>query len=72
MPMLFVQTNVPVEKLPSNVNSELTDAVSSLLSKPKEYIFVSIVHVPNLTFQGTFKYVQRFCFILIVFKIFKK
>lgn len=52
MPMLFVQTNVPIDQLPSTVNQDLTQQVSDLLSKPKNYIFVSVTHVPNLTFQG--------------------
>ena len=52
MPMLFVQTNVPVDQLPSTVNQDLTQQISDLLSKPKNYIFVSVSHVPNLTFQG--------------------
>lgn len=52
MPMLYVQTNVPVDQLPAKVNQELTQQVSDLLGKPKSYIFVSVTHTPNLTFQG--------------------
>ena len=52
--MLFVQTNVPVDQLPANINIELTQQISDLLVKPKNYIFVSVSHVPNLTFQGEF------------------
>lgn len=52
MPMLLVQTNLSIDKLPSTINTDLTQHVSDLLNKPKNYIFVSVQHVPNLTFQG--------------------
>ena len=52
MPMLFVQTNVPTDKLPSDVNLGLTNLISAELSKPAQYIFVSVQHVPLLSFQG--------------------
>lgn len=54
MPMLFVQTNLPTDKLPADISVALTNLVSKELSKPVTYIFVSVTHVPLLVFQGQF------------------
>lgn len=53
MPFLKLVTNVPESKIPSNFDVYLTDLLSSILNKPKEYCSVMINAGEIINFGGS-------------------
>ena len=54
MPCLKISTNVPKERLTSELNLELVDLIAGMLDKPKEYCAVHIIPDQLISFGGSF------------------
>jgi len=53
MPIMKLVTNVPESKIPPNYDAYLTDLLSSILNKPKEYCSVMISASEIINFGGS-------------------
>ena len=56
MPTFVLTTNVPADKVPSNLGQNLTNVVATALNKPPSYVAVQIIAGANLLFGEYSKY----------------
>ncbi|AGA35027.1 putative ATLS1-like light-inducible protein [Thioalkalivibrio nitratireducens DSM 14787] len=53
MPLLSVETNVPLPADPSPLTADLSTAVAQWLGKPEGYVMVRLAHNAAMRFAGT-------------------